>query len=93
MIVDAVEPFSRVVTTNEIDEFMKQPFESVNQLAVLVLDDYGSNKNRNWLPIINKLVTWSDRIEGRHCSIIIADNHSLPKSYLRDKRIQIKREW
>ena len=93
LLCESVEPYSKVVSSNEIDDFMKEPFETVNSLAILVLDDYGSDKVRNWSPIINKLVTWNERAPGRKCTFIIADNHLINKVYSRDKRITIKTEW
>ena len=93
LIFESVEPYSKIIASDDIDDFIKQPFETINNIAVIVLDDYGAHKARNWTPIINKLLTWSDRDKTKKCSIIIADNHVINKSILRDKRITIKKEW
>lgn len=93
LICESVEPYSKVLKSDEIDDFVKQPFETINNLAVIVFDDYGASKARNWIPIINKISTWTDRDKTKKCSIIIADNHTLNKSIQRDKRFIIKKEW
>lgn len=93
MNLELLENCAKVITGDEIDELMKDPFKIVNSLSFIVLDDYGSKKARNWMVIINKLLTCPARSPGLHRSIIIADNHTLNKMYTRDKRIVIKKEW
>ncbi len=93
LLCESVEPYSKVIKGNEIDEFLENPIETVNGMTVLVFDDFDASKSRNWFPIINKLTTSSLRAAGRNCAFIIADKHVLNKTYFRDKRIVIKKEW
>ena len=72
----------------EIVSFIKNPFETVNKLALIIVDDWKSKNKRDWSSFVNKLITSPERVNS-HFNIIICTNTFLPKTLLRRNEVEL----
>lgn len=86
--VSILDKYGIVINENEIDKFISNLFEYVNNYALIIIDLWNSKNNYDWNSIINKILTYPEK-DDKNCNIVVATKQHLTKSLLRSKYVKI----
>lgn len=75
-----------IFTTAE--DIFENTFDIINNHAMVVVDDWKNDKNRDWNALINKMRTNPKR-DNFYCTIVILTKQHLSKSLLRSGHVKV----
>lgn len=73
---------------SNVDKLFANPFEIINNYALVIIDSWFIEKNYDWNAFVNKIFTHPEK-EDQNCNIIIITKYKLSKPTLRAGNVKI----